>query len=83
MDEVGQILVQVGKADINATTKSGETPLHLCAEKGKLNFVEFMLTLEDLDRDKLDKSNPPKSAYDVAKASGHKEVNHTKQQTII
>lgn len=72
--ETGRILVEVGNADINATTKSGETPLHLCAEKGKQEFVEFLLTLPTLDKQKLDKSNPPKTAYDVAVASGHKEV---------
>jgi hypothetical protein len=40
--ETAQILCEA-KADINAPTKTGETPLHLSAEKGKLEMVKYLL----------------------------------------
>jgi ankyrin repeat protein len=42
LTETGKILIEA-KADVNCTTKSGETPLHLCAEKGKIEFVKLLL----------------------------------------
>jgi hypothetical protein len=36
--ETGKLLVNA-KADLNIMTKSGETPLHLCAEKGNAHTL--------------------------------------------
>jgi len=56
---------------LSLQTKTGETPLHLSAEKGKTEFVEFLLqhnaslTLKDTS---------DQTAFDSAKKAQQKEV---------
>ena len=40
--QTAQILCEA-HADLNAQTKSGETPLHLSAEKGKVEMVKYLI----------------------------------------
>lgn len=70
--DTGELLVNA-KAEVNATTKSGETPLHLSAEKGKEKFVEFLVG-KGADITIKDKSPAGLTAYDAAKKAGQKEV---------
>jgi len=70
--QTAEILVEKGKeVDLNAQTKSGETPLHLCAEKGKIDFVMFLIE-KGAQIDITDKTNC--AAYDAAKKRGHKNI---------
>lgn len=70
--EVGEALVEA-KADLNAKTNSGETPLHLAAEKGKLEFAR-MLVDRGADLTVVSNGSPGKTAFDVAKKAGHKDI---------
>ncbi|XP_037927864.1 ankyrin repeat domain-containing protein 39 [Teleopsis dalmanni] len=42
--EICKILVNDGKADVNAVTKGGVTPLHRAAMMGHLDIVKFLIT---------------------------------------
>ena len=39
-----KILIDLGKADIDATNSRDETPLHVAANQGKLGFMEFLIS---------------------------------------
>jgi ankyrin repeat protein len=62
------------KANINMqTSKSGETALHMAAEKGKMDLVKLLLD-SGAKADIRDKSTPPLLPYDLAKKNGHSAV---------
>lgn len=64
-------LLREKQAPVDATTKNGETALHLSAEKGKLEFVKMLIEW-GADLTILNKEG--KSAYDFAKEQNQKEV---------
>jgi ankyrin repeat protein len=71
--DTGKILMSAS-SDINAQTKTGETPLHLAAEKGKLEMVKYLLEL-GARTDIRDKgAGGGATAFDAAKRSGQKEI---------
>jgi len=71
--QTAQILCDA-KADINCTTKNGETPLHLSAEKGKVDMVKYLISL-GARTDIRDKgAGGGSTPYDTAKKAGQKEV---------
>lgn len=73
LTDTAKILMDA-KSDINAQTKTGETPLHLAAEKGKLEMVKYLLEL-GAKTDVRDKgAGGGASAFDAAKRSGQKEI---------
>jgi ankyrin repeat protein len=41
--DVGRVLVDKGRSDVNRQTLSGYTPLHIAAISGKTEFVQFLL----------------------------------------
>jgi ankyrin repeat protein len=53
------------------TSSNGDTPLHLCAEKGKTEFVQFLL---DSGADKDIQNSGNKTAYDLSKEKSFKET---------
>ena len=66
-----KILLEQGKADINAKTKSGATCCHLAAEDNKLEVLAYFIEME-ADGDAL--NNKGLTPFDVAKKKGHKEA---------
>jgi len=63
-------LLELSRADLNAQSKSGETPLHMSAEKGKVEFVKFLLQ-HGADKTILATGV---TAFEYAKRNGHKET---------
>ena len=41
---LAKMLIDLGKADINATNSKDETPLHVAANQGTLDFMEFLIS---------------------------------------
>jgi ankyrin repeat protein len=73
LKETAEILCEA-KADVNSQTKNGETPLHMAAEKGKLEMVKYLLS-QGAKTDIRDKGpNGGATAYDSAKKAQQKEV---------
>jgi len=69
----GEILLEA-KAPIDAQSNSGETSLHLCAEKGNVAFISFLLG-HGAKKDLRDKSaNGGQTPFDAAKRAGMKEA---------
>jgi len=61
------------KANVNAQTNSGETPLHFCAEKGHTEFAQLLLE-HDARLDIRDKgANGGATPFDAAKRAKQKE----------
>ncbi len=71
--DTGRLLVRAHPECINSQTKSGETPLHLSAEKGNTEFVLFLMESKANIEVKDMGANGGQTAYDAAKAAGHKE----------
>lgn len=72
--DTAKILIDA-KSDINAQTKTGETPLHLSAEKGKIEMVKYLLEC-GAKTDIRDKgANGGATPYEAAKRSGQKEIS--------
>jgi len=42
-------MVLDAKANVNAKSRNEDTPLHLAAEKNNVDFVQFLLTVEDIE----------------------------------
>jgi ankyrin repeat protein len=73
LKETAEILCEA-KADVNTQTKNGETPLHMAAEKGKIDMVRYLLS-QGAKTDIRDKGpNGGATPYDTAKKAGQKEV---------
>lgn len=74
LTDTAKILMDA-KSDINAQTKTGETPLHLAAEKGKIELVKYLLEC-GCKTDIRDKgAGGGATAYDAATRSGQKEIS--------
>lgn len=67
---VAQLLIGYG-ADVNATQAQGYTPLHFAASNGLESIVRNLLALS-VDRNARDVAG--KTAYDLAKETGHTTV---------
>ena len=73
LKETAEILCEA-KADVNSQTKNGETPLHMAAEKGKIEMVKYLLS-QGAKTDIRDKGpNGGATAYDTASKAQQKEV---------
>jgi hypothetical protein len=59
-------------AKLDAKTTSGMTALHMAAENGRRPFVDWLLTKPGIPVE--DKDNDGKTAADLAKDKGHKEI---------
>ncbi len=71
--QTAQILCEA-HADLNAQTKTGETPLHLCAEKGKVEMVQYLID-KGAKTDIRDKgAGGGATPFETAKKAGMKDV---------
>lgn len=70
--DCGKLLAEA-QAKLDAATKSGETPLMMAADGGKIDFVKWLISA-GCDPTIVDNPESKKTAYDMAKAKGHKEI---------
>ena len=70
--ETGRLLYEGNPDTLDVQTKSGETPLHLCAEKGNNEFVKFLLDCKANPEIRDKGAGGGASPYDAAKQQGHK-----------
>jgi ankyrin repeat protein len=74
-----RILVDHG-AQVNARTRTGETPLHFAAYWGHLNIVNFLLDMEELDTTARDSRG--RTAADLAFDCGRRNVAAVIQRKV-
>ena len=67
-------LLHEREAEVNCTTKSGSTPLHMASESGKTQFVEWLLTVDGNPELRDGPAGDGQTAYEMAKARQHKDV---------
>lgn len=65
------LLLDMGKSNINAKTKTGASCCHLAAEDNKLEVLSYLIE-KGSDGDSLD--NKGLTAWDIAKKKGNKEA---------
>ncbi len=73
-ENVGQLLVDGNPDTLDSQTKSGETALHLSAEKGNLEFVRFLLAAKANPEIRDRGAGGGATAYDSAREKKHKEI---------
>uniref|UniRef100_A0A1L8EDK2 Putative 26s proteasome regulatory complex subunit psmd10 n=2 Tax=Haematobia irritans TaxID=7368 RepID=A0A1L8EDK2_HAEIR len=71
-EEICKLLINDGKADVNAVTKGGATPLHRAAMMGHLNIVKLLLDAH-ANVDKKDEDG--QTALHRSAIGGHLEVS--------